>query len=324
MSMPAIERVIPLVGHLPASIRDALARRLRELAGLSLIALSGVACGRADDVVGAGSQSQPRDLARDPQHPRLSRRDRRRSVDADPRSRRDHADPSRRGVGLAHADPSHLRPRSLAPRLLDPLHRDRGRLCQLLAAWRFMAAADRTWRRGRRRAGARAGGGVRPGRVHLSPRARRDSLRGDVRGVPVRQRLGFAPARRRRADADRGRRHAVRGRARSQLGLARMGVSRHHECEGAARLADRRRPTVRWSQARRNRARSRSNGRSPVSAAVRRHRLRREAHEDYEDEAEEDDEEEEAPAARAPRKKAAPKPPARNPPTSSNCHRSRC
>src|SRR5882757_1049952 len=42
MSMPAIERVIPLVGQLPASIRDALARRLRELAGLSLIALSGV------------------------------------------------------------------------------------------------------------------------------------------------------------------------------------------------------------------------------------------------------------------------------------------
>ena len=43
MSMPAIERVIPLVGHLPASIRDALARRMRELAGLGLIALSGVA-----------------------------------------------------------------------------------------------------------------------------------------------------------------------------------------------------------------------------------------------------------------------------------------
>src|SRR5882724_6679140 len=42
MSMPAIERVIPLVGQLPAAIRDALARRLRELAGLSLIALSGV------------------------------------------------------------------------------------------------------------------------------------------------------------------------------------------------------------------------------------------------------------------------------------------
>src|ERR1700755_3236819 len=45
MSMPAIERVIPLVGQLPASIREALARRLRELAGLSLIAMSGVAAG---------------------------------------------------------------------------------------------------------------------------------------------------------------------------------------------------------------------------------------------------------------------------------------
>jgi S-DNA-T family DNA segregation ATPase FtsK/SpoIIIE len=43
MSMPAIERVIPLVGQLPASIREALARRLRELAGLGLIAVSGVA-----------------------------------------------------------------------------------------------------------------------------------------------------------------------------------------------------------------------------------------------------------------------------------------
>ncbi|MCC8939931.1 DNA translocase FtsK [Bradyrhizobium sp. Arg68] len=42
MSMPAIERVIPLVGHLPHSMREALARRLRELTGLGLIALSGV------------------------------------------------------------------------------------------------------------------------------------------------------------------------------------------------------------------------------------------------------------------------------------------
>src|SRR5260221_6130975 len=42
MSMPAIERVIPLVGHLPASIRDALARRLREFSGLGLMSLSGV------------------------------------------------------------------------------------------------------------------------------------------------------------------------------------------------------------------------------------------------------------------------------------------
>jgi DNA segregation ATPase FtsK/SpoIIIE, S-DNA-T family len=35
--------VIPLVGQLPASIREALARRLRELAGLGLLGLSGVA-----------------------------------------------------------------------------------------------------------------------------------------------------------------------------------------------------------------------------------------------------------------------------------------
>ncbi|MDA9507869.1 cell division protein FtsK [Bradyrhizobium sp. CCBAU 11386] len=43
MSMSAIERVIPLVGHLPPSIREGLARRMRELAGLGLIALSGLA-----------------------------------------------------------------------------------------------------------------------------------------------------------------------------------------------------------------------------------------------------------------------------------------
>jgi S-DNA-T family DNA segregation ATPase FtsK/SpoIIIE len=41
--MAAIERVIPLVGHLPTSIRDALVRRLRELMGLGLVALAGVA-----------------------------------------------------------------------------------------------------------------------------------------------------------------------------------------------------------------------------------------------------------------------------------------
>jgi DNA segregation ATPase FtsK/SpoIIIE, S-DNA-T family len=41
--MPAIERVIPLAGHLPAAIRDGLVRRFRELAGLGLIALAGAA-----------------------------------------------------------------------------------------------------------------------------------------------------------------------------------------------------------------------------------------------------------------------------------------
>ncbi|UPK35823.1 DNA translocase FtsK [Bradyrhizobium sp. 186] len=43
MSMSTIERVIPLVGHLPPSIREALTRRVRELTGLGLITLSGVA-----------------------------------------------------------------------------------------------------------------------------------------------------------------------------------------------------------------------------------------------------------------------------------------
>jgi len=41
MSMPAIERVIPIVGQLPAALREMLARRLRELAGFGLIAIAG-------------------------------------------------------------------------------------------------------------------------------------------------------------------------------------------------------------------------------------------------------------------------------------------
>ena len=41
MSMAAIERVIPLVGQLPMAIREALVRRLRELAGLGLLMLAG-------------------------------------------------------------------------------------------------------------------------------------------------------------------------------------------------------------------------------------------------------------------------------------------
>src|SRR3954471_23697229 len=38
-----IERVIPLVGHLPASLREMLARRLREFAGFGVIVIAGVA-----------------------------------------------------------------------------------------------------------------------------------------------------------------------------------------------------------------------------------------------------------------------------------------
>src|SRR5215212_8434069 len=40
--MPALARVLPLVGQLQTAIRQALARRFRELAGVSLIALSAV------------------------------------------------------------------------------------------------------------------------------------------------------------------------------------------------------------------------------------------------------------------------------------------
>ena len=131
MSMPAIERVIPLVGHLPASIREALARRLRELTGLAPDRrLSGVAAAALMTWSVQDPRPQPRDVARDPQHRRLSRRDLRRSHDADSRPRRDHADPPGRGVGLAHADPSHLRPRSAAARMLDPLHGDMRRALQ--------------------------------------------------------------------------------------------------------------------------------------------------------------------------------------------------
>src|SRR3954471_13502681 len=43
--MPAIERVIPLVGQLPAAIREAMARRLLELTGLSLMIVSGGVAG---------------------------------------------------------------------------------------------------------------------------------------------------------------------------------------------------------------------------------------------------------------------------------------
>jgi S-DNA-T family DNA segregation ATPase FtsK/SpoIIIE len=43
MSMAAIERLLPIVDQLPPSIRDPLARRLRELTGLGLIGLSGSA-----------------------------------------------------------------------------------------------------------------------------------------------------------------------------------------------------------------------------------------------------------------------------------------
>ncbi len=39
--MPAIERGLPIIGHLPEQLREMLGKRLREVAGLALIALAG-------------------------------------------------------------------------------------------------------------------------------------------------------------------------------------------------------------------------------------------------------------------------------------------
>ncbi len=125
--MPAIERVIPLVGQLPASIREALARRLRELAGLGLIALAGVAAAALmtwsvqDPSLSHATSRAIRNVVGYPG-----------AIGADLLMQilglgRDHADPAGRGVGLAHADPSRLRPRGAADRLLGPLHGDFGR-----------------------------------------------------------------------------------------------------------------------------------------------------------------------------------------------------
>src|SRR6266536_879854 len=117
MSMPAIERVIPLVGHLPAAIREALERRLREFTGLSLIALSGVAAAALmtwsvqDPSLSHATSRAIRNIVGYPG-----------AIGADLLMQilglGDHADPSHRGVGLAHADPSHLRPRSAATGML--------------------------------------------------------------------------------------------------------------------------------------------------------------------------------------------------------------
>jgi len=60
--MPAIERVIPIVGQLPAAIREALARRLRELAGLGLLVLPAPRR-RALMTWSVQDRAQPRDVS---------------------------------------------------------------------------------------------------------------------------------------------------------------------------------------------------------------------------------------------------------------------
>src|SRR5687768_16054035 len=56
--MPAIERSLPIIGHLPEQIREMLGKRLREVAGLALIAFAGaVAAALATWTVGDPSLS---------------------------------------------------------------------------------------------------------------------------------------------------------------------------------------------------------------------------------------------------------------------------
>ena len=177
MSMPAIERVIPLVGQLPATIREALARRLRELAGLGLLSLSGVAAAAL--------------MTWSVQDPSLSHATSRaiRNIVGYPGAIGADLLMQILGLGaimlilpvavwgwrmLTHRT---FDREALRLALLDSLHGDIGGLCKLLAAWRRMAAADRAWRRRRRRAGARARRRVRSARFHLLPRARDHPVR---------------------------------------------------------------------------------------------------------------------------------------------------
>ena len=303
MSMPAIERVIPLVSQLPASIRDALARRLREFTGLSLIALSGVAAAAL--------------MTWSVQDPSLSHATSRaiRNIVGYPGAI--GADLLMQILGLGAI--MLILPvavwgwRMLTHRTFDRealrlgcwilMHRDRCGLCQLLAAWRRMAAADRTWRRRRRCAGAGAGSGVRPGRFRLSAGARNHSVRGDV-ARPSCSPCGWGsrPQDEELTPIEDDDAPFEEEGDRSSVSL---GWVFHAVMSAKARLAWLLATAYRSLVASAPQPRTVSferqepnlGGRSAPSLAP-------QADEDFEDEAEED-EDEEAPAARAPRKKAA-------------------
>ena len=241
MSMPAIERVIPLVGQLPASIRDALARRVARTRRPRPDRPVRRGGGRADDVVGAGPEPEPRDLAR-------------------------------RSATLS-AIPARSAPISL----MQILGLGAIMLILPVAVWGWRMLTHRTFDREALRLGCwilctviAAGfascwphGGAWPLPTGLGGVVGDALVRAPavvfgpagfvyrlvlgiilfaamLRDLPVRERLGLASARR-RTDADRGRRHAVRRRRRSQLGVAGLGVSRADEHQGAARLAARHR-----------------------------------------------------------------------------------
>ena len=305
MSMPAIERVIPLVGQLPVSMRDALARRLRELAGLGLIALAGVAAAAL--------------MTWSVQDPSLS-----------------HATSRavRNIVGYPGAIGADLLMQILglgAVMLILPVavwgwrmltHRsfDReplriacwilcmvtcGGLCELLAAWRRVAAADRNRRRGRRRPGARARGRVRPARRDLSHRARTHPGRHHGRNLPDRLRPRLAAAGGGLTPIEDDDAPFVEDGGR-WLGPAGLGVSCRDERESAAvavadaglPVAGRQRPGATDVPVRSPGAAARRPRRTVTGAAGRRGLRRRGKRGGRGGR-------DEAPAARAPRKKAA-------------------
>ena len=186
--MPAIERVIPLVSHLPASLRDALVRRLRELMGFALIVAAGILSAAL--------------MTWSVQDPSLSHATSRaiRNIIGYPGAI--GADLLMQILGLGAI--MLILPiavwgwRMMTHRAFDRealrlgcwilSHGVGGGLCQLLAAWRRLAAADRTWRRGRRRAAACAGRRVRAARFHLPLCARPHPVRRHERGLPDRLR----------------------------------------------------------------------------------------------------------------------------------------
>src|SRR4051794_35576545 len=205
--MSTIERVIPLVGHLPPSIREGLARRVRELSGLGLIALSGVASAAL--------------MTWSVQDPSLSHATSR---------------PIRNILGYAGAIGADLAMQILGLgaimlvltvavwgwRMMThrPFDREALRLgswilCTVIAAgfascWPHGGAwpADRPRRRGRRCARTRARGDFRTGGHDLSHGAGHDPVRRDGRDLPDRLRPRRARARR-RVRGDRGRRQAA-------------------------------------------------------------------------------------------------------------------
>ena len=156
-TMPAIDRGLDSLSFLPDAVRDAMRRRLRELGGLALIALSillalALATWSVQDPSLSHATTTPvRNVLGH------VRRHRRRPVDAAVRRGRARAHPAGRHLGLAARHPPAAPARAHPPRILDLWPYCWPRLCRLPAAQRGLAAAGRTRRRDRRLDAAAAG-----------------------------------------------------------------------------------------------------------------------------------------------------------------------